>query len=212
MRNRTTILVLAIVLSTQLIYLSYLNDTVIEIPERAKGMRIVLDIEHIRDGKVIDTRHKEGDIILQNFVYLMLNAWSGTDASDTWTLKDIDGTNRNWVGNYGLDDNGRIYIGTGTTAPSLAQYEIETIYQTFDACRSDDCMIYSESDPDMNITLVGYFYCQSAASITEVVLATYWEVATGTHKIVALSRDTFSAISVVDGDCLAIYHKWIIDQ
>ena len=167
---------------------------------------------------------KEDDLVLNNFK-LWLSAWLGTTTASatasTNTLKDTSNqdrvvTGKKWSTSYiytwcdsasGTGNKGGIMaLGTGTTAPTVSDYGCETIYGAF-VNLDTTAPVYNSTTGE--IVVVNTFSITDTVSISEVVLGYNWVGPSTTAYSFALFRDTFSPISVENGDTVAI--AYVID-
>lgn len=168
--------------------------------ESGSGNFMLVEIEHRNsEGKLLETRCIEDDLILRNMAYWFLIAGSGYDYPEwaNFKPKAYDGSLISYsVTQYGLDfveTQGAVYIGEGTTAPTVLDYILESKVMG----ESIVDRLYWNSGTQFNVTVDGLFLIDGTYAITEIGLVTYFE-----NKVMLLVRDTFPAINVNAGDTL----------
>jgi hypothetical protein len=184
----------------------------VDIGNKQKGVFCELQVDHLdRDGNVIETRIKKGDLILRNLAYGLIDQFRGS-VSPTYTKTYITGGTFTVPYVFYPISPVQIMIGTGVTPPTITQYSCQTLYAT-DTISASNRFLYTTSGNDMNITAIGYFLCATTADISEVCMVPFiYEESTGGSGRLVITRDTFTPIHVLAGEAISVYVKIIINQ
>lgn len=164
------------------------------------------------DGKLKGERVKVDDLLLDNFRNWFSKQFDSVN-SETVVLKDTSNADRTfkvifasssyantWIDcSTGTENKGGcVAIGSGTTAPTQSNYNIETIYGSWVYLTGT----YPTWDASTgNLVISNSFAITSGVTISEGALAVNWVPSSGTtqYKIV-MFRDTFTGIACVAGD------------
>ena len=188
---------LIIVIASQVI--AYNNIAQTESESHEGGNFMMVELEHRNsEGELLDKRCIKDDLILRNMAYWMAVQGGGTDyveAQTTYRAKKTDGALVSHT-NARIDflaTIASVYIGTGTTAPAVTDYALET--SVMDELVVD--RLYWNSGTQFNVTVDSLFLIDGTYAITEIGLSAGLE-----GGQVLMARDTFTAINVVAGDTL----------
>jgi len=216
-KNRGIVFVLCLILLIPLFFVATANKP--ENKPLVKGAKILttLNVDVFNsDGKLKANRVKEDDLLLDNFRNFWL-AYFDSSQTKTQVLKDTSNTDRTFKihvtsssGTNTFCDSasgtankgGYQCIGSGTTAPTQTNYNIETIYGSWTTVPNT----YPTYDSATGIVVVQTSIAITGAiTISESALAVQWIPSTGTteYKIV-MFRDTFAGISCVNGDTVVV--------
>lgn len=156
---------------------------------------LYLHLTHKRDGEVISETWKENDLILSNYANFTLMQLTCLD--NVISVKDESGNSDKYERFSYATSNSKIAIGNGTTSPTFTDYKLES--ETHRNTISDWAL--TTSGTSYNITATTSFTFSASYSITEAG----W-VAGISHVSddVFMTRDTFTAQEMNDGDTLSV--------
>lgn len=177
-----------------------------------RSVGVTLVIEHYRDGQLLGTTVKEGDYCLDNFGRFIMALFNGVvnDASTDIEMTENGGTDQTIVYNsVEINPQGsgaNIYIGTGSTAVTLADYNLETPVYTSQVAG----VSYASSGTQMNVTATTVTAMTGTATIREFGMSVEIRKDSGAFDDFFICRDVIgTGISVISGDVLTvsyIYH------
>lgn len=170
-----------------------------------QSLNIVLVIENERNGEIIYRMEKDDDLALRSLAGLIHMMLRGSDAELSYGYKLVGGGIQQYyidqMAKYIMKTKSSMYVGTGTTAPTYEDYNLETQIYVDEV----EALGYSVSGLQMNATFVTTFNILNTYAITEAGF-TFWANIENSHFMVF--RDVFSAVNVVSGDLLTV--KYII--
>jgi len=157
-----------------------------------------------KDGKLIATRYKKGDLILNNFKKLAAQVFGGKADVGAVNEGGVSKTlHTSWSGGRNFNDDGtmdrKLAIGTGTVAPTRDDYALGSkVAETTGVTTTigPDYWTYAAS-----ITLT------TAYDITEAGWFCYYLDSVGSTFWFMLFRDTFAAVSVPAGGTISVTFK-----
>lgn len=173
------------------------------------------------NGNLKQRVEKNNDLIMDSFRNFLIN-WLFTSYNSagarTVALDDISDTSRTYnvrtndggtYANYFVDSStgtdskgGYIGIGTGTTAPTVSDYNLESLYGSKVQVTGGYPTWTSASG---DITITGTVSITSSVTITEGALFVRWLPSSGsTTYYTMMTRDTFTGIDVVNGDTFVL--------
>ena len=175
------------------------------------------------DGTVKERREFKSESFLRQWMemlYLQFNGgpqWSGVDVRDTGnTVREIVGRALNWRADagVGVDDYG-ILIGSGTTAPTLNDYAMETLIVHGVGAGQLQYSDMAIAQPAINLTVSQVTVTRDfanasggAVTVNEVGLAITGYDATHTTRYILVIRDVIAGgISVPNGDTLTVNYR-----
>jgi len=172
------------------------------------SLGLVVILEHYRDEVLIDRVEKENDIFLKNFGSYWAASFQGTDSGVGVyynVYNENDGSTKTfyWADENRID-NTNIHIGTGTTAPALTDWSLETEAYEKKVMQ----IVYSVTGSQMNVTMACSFTIDASYAITEVGYSNMLYAGTG-NIYVMMARDiTPAPLNVVEGDIVTV--KYVI--
>lgn len=145
-------------------------------PALGGGVSVKLVVQVTRSDGTTETYVKKGDLVLQNFARLIVQATSGIrDPEDEDKLTREDGVTISSIQIRLGGKPGQIELGNGTAAPTLSDYKLGNKLVAFDVQDADiivngnnmtvDIFGAYTADKDMNITEIGlsFYHDQSYA-------------------------------------------------
>ena len=163
---------------------------------------VALLIENERDGEIIHTMYKDNDLVLRNVAGIMHYMMKGVDAENSLGYEMTTGTQFtlrfDTSSNYLYPSQSKMYIGSGSTAPTYSDYKLETVeYEDF-----NEAIGYSVAGLQMNATFVTTFTITGSHAIREAGYGTYHTITPAGWFL--LFRDVFPVINVISGDILTV--------
>jgi hypothetical protein len=204
------IAVVVIVTMVSLALNAYLALTVVS-PQPKVFSYTVLDVwAYDAQGHLITTRHKVGDIILQNFAnewYAVLAPNSPGGPSVIVTRMDGSTAVVNGLPVLGAYNYPYGYIGVGndSTAVSPSDYKLGATSGTalLGTARISSSWVNITGN-QMNVSFTSSILLSAAANVTEAGLIECSGTTFSTSTSVLLTRDVFSPISIPAGGAIAI--------
>jgi len=169
-----------------------------------------------KDGNLLHTYKKVGDLPTKNFLLYLLNSWWHTSGSIQLynnTMVDESGTSRtpgsgcyhstfyttvSGVGSISL----KVALGSGTTTPTINDYalanklaEAPVTYYTF-----------SYNSTHMWIAVKATYTASSAISVTEVGLFIYYNYASTSYAWFMLFRDVIPQVNLASSNTLEVWY------
>ncbi len=138
------------------------------------GVKLVIEV-HRKDGTV-ERYEKEGDLILKNFAMMLVKGIRGKNDPDN--EDDYVNINGGKVSGNGPQlgssissgsPSSRIYLGSGTTPPTINDYKLENVVLSF-YIQDADIII---NGSDITIDIFGSYTLDTACNVSEVGLAFY---------------------------------------
>lgn len=163
------------------------------------GLNII--VEHYRNSELLSKQEKENDIFLRNFGIYLCGTFKGSDATVMYMNEDVAGLQKSfsWI-DYSYTSQSQMMIGTGTTAPTLLDWSLETeVYY-------DEIMQvgYTVSGTQMNITYACSFGIDAPHTIGEAGF-TYTLDTGATNYPFLMARDLLpTPIAVIAGDIVTV--------
>lgn len=105
-----------------------------------------------------------------------------------------DGDSSNWLfdtNNFPFEQG--MKIGTGTTAPALSDYNVETPVESYTVTQQP------VMQANINFTIAAVFTCASSRTITEAGFFTVAKDSGGTTRNIMMWRDTFAGVTIDAG-------------
>jgi hypothetical protein len=145
-----------------------------------------------REGEIVERQYKENDIFTRNFAYFWLAMGKNPNQ---WDFKRyVDGAEQNW--DAITSHQGSIKIGSGTNAPTITDYKLQTELDSLPV----GSVGVSISGSEMNTTYAQTFPITQSWSINEVCL-----VVDSSIYEVMIARDVLgSTLNVVNGDSVTV--------
>jgi hypothetical protein len=208
----TIILVLSGALLVNALYLnnhSTHNIVIDALQKDIKNIRTVLQVDvYDVEGNLRESRLKDDDLILDNFGNWM-SGWFEDATNVGKTLKRTSGSTTSvgvkstspsfcWTANY--DVGAMAGVGTGTTAPTTGDYDLETQI-------GDWTKINNPTYADGNITFGCSIQSPTAQDITEA--GVIWTYSDQSIQFLVL-RDTFSAVSTGEGESITLTYTIVL--
>jgi len=169
-----------------------------------------------KDGNLLRTYKKVGDLPTKNLLLYLLNSWwygTGSIQLYNYTMVDESGTSRTpangcYHSTYFAtvsSINGislKVALGSGTTTPTINDYalanklaEAPVTYYTF-----------SYNSTHMWIAVKATYTASSATSITEVGLFAYDEYGSSTYAWFMLFRDVIPQVNLASSNTLEVWY------
>jgi len=172
----------------------------------SQSIGVVLEITNERSGEVIHRMVKDDDLVLRSMAGLIHYIFKGSDIQQSQGYMVTTGASFNFdidsTADYIRPNIAKIHIGTGSTAPVVANYKLVTKVYDDDI----EAIGYTVAGLQMNVTFVTTFAIDATHAIREAGLAGYRT--DGGDSDFMLFRDVFGVINVVSGDILTV--KYII--
>ena len=176
-----------------------------------------------KDGNVEERREFKSESFLRQWMEMLYlqflggPQWSGVDVRDTSnTVREIVGRNTNWRGDagVGVDDYGTL-IGTGTTAPTLNDYAMETIVAHGVGVGQLQYSDMAIAQPAINLTVSQVTVTRDfanasggAVTVNEVGFAITGFDAEGNTRYILVIRDVVGGgIAVPNGETLTVNYR-----
>jgi hypothetical protein len=177
------------------------------------------------EGNLKDSRYKPDDLILNNFKNILIRwLWANTTDIDSYAYPhDLTNVERTLMVRMDSSDTlasfrdsisdtehkgAHIGIGTGTTSPIGSNYCLESQHGSWTAISQAPLWNSTQG----NVTITSSIACTSSVSISEAVLMVQWVDTGSTVRQFALCRDTFTPISVINGDSVAVAYSICLDD
>lgn len=191
-------------------------------------INVALNVTVTDHGKYIGGVYQAHDLLTNNF-YAFLTAFftnAGSGGSVTWSLKDTSNTARTgtaWGGSgssscctshdFGfiapLGGGGQFEVGTGSVAPTRADYQLGGPYQSFFTAITTACAATSSSS---SFTMTGSENAQTGATITEAGAFLNAGPSGGTAYNFLMARDTFAGVSVSTGNTITVQDTFTLNS
>jgi hypothetical protein len=177
-------------------FISYPHETEIIVENDSKdSVMCVLAIQHIRGGRIIESYHKDDDLLVEN-MERMLSFFIEGQASESPLFTLTTGSTASVSGLQWDTDDSYIACGTDTTTPSVADYDLTTQVDS----NVVQAKSYTTNGYKMNVTLTTTIYFTDTYAIREFGLF----AVDGAAKVMFARDVSASPFNVVDGDILTV--------
>ena len=203
------LLTITIAMASNSFYINLKNNNQLQ----EKNMQVCLQLDaYDSEGNLRESRTKEDDLVLDNFGMLLSSILQDinvnfykyfTKTIDTQVAVFVRHTEVNgfWEG-VSSTDGGQIGIGTGTTTPTVSDYNLETQVEGWTDVGDP---VYS----DGNITISASITISENNNITESAFMMEEGV---TSAWVVMFHDTFNMVSVYNGDSIVVTYTIMLSE
>ena len=202
------LLTITITMASNVIYINLNNNQLQE-----KNLKVCLQLDvYDSEGNLRESRTKEDDLVLNNFGVLFSSILK--DVTGVYTKSFVKTTGGAatvyiryaeimgfWEG-IADTDCGQIGIGTGTTTPTVSDYNLETQVEGWTDAGDP---AYSNGNITMSASI-------SISENNEITEAAFMMEDGQNTALVVMFHDTFNAVSVTNGDSLVATYTLVLAE